>query len=118
MIKLNCSDFRKFSLLLFFLFLMLAGNLGFTQDWQTLIYDSSKAPVDNPLKGFMPYMGSYDFPYSLEYFYIGMAEIVRGHGTYDWDEKLEPSLNEIAGRGHQAVFRVYLEYPRRPLQVP
>ena len=72
--------------------------------WQNLEYDSSRAAVDNPLKGFMPYVGAYEFPHSLEYFYIGMAEIVAGPAQYDWDEKLEPTLNSVASRGHQAVF--------------
>ena len=89
-----------------------------SQNWQKLEYDANKAPAENPLKVFMPYVGSYEFPYSLEYFYIGMAEIVEGPGNYNWDLKMEPTLNEVAARGHQAVFRVYLDYPRRPLQVP
>jgi hypothetical protein len=101
------------------IFIFLFATLpAYVQQWQALEYDSAKAPVDNPLKGFMPYVGEYDFPYSLEYFYIGMAEIVIGPGQYNWQQKLEPTLNEIANRGHQAVFRIYLEYPRRPLQVP
>lgn len=50
MAKLNYCGFRKFLPLLFFCFFMLEGSQAFTQDWQTLIYDSSKAPVDNLLQ--------------------------------------------------------------------
>ncbi|NQV14816.1 DUF4832 domain-containing protein [bacterium] len=86
--------------------------------WQLLEYDAAKAPADNPMKGFMPYVGTYDFPHSLEYFYVGMAEIVTGPDAYDWETKLDSTLTAVYDRGHQSVFRVYLDYPRRPLQVP
>lgn len=71
---------------------------------------------DNPLKGFLPYSYSIaNFPHSMEWFYLPMSAFYSDPDSTpetkpDWTE-LENGLNEIAGRGHQAVFRVYLDYP-------
>jgi hypothetical protein len=77
------------------------------------------APTDNPLKGLVPYAGQGRdrFPHSLEFNYLPLAALVVGEGKYDWTP-LERLLDEIAGRGHQAVFRVYLEYPGREGVIP
>jgi len=75
------------------------------------------APADNPLKGFMPYQGSYTFPHSLEWFYLPLKDLQTGTSTFNWDP-LEAHLAAIAGRGHQAVFRVYLDYPDVAYGVP
>lgn len=70
-------------------------------------------PTNNPLKGFFAYAGEDDasFPMSMEYFYIGMADIVTAENTYDWT-LLDKRLDEIAARGHHAVFRVAIDQPR------
>jgi hypothetical protein len=84
--------------------------------WTTLSYAS--APADNPLKGFMPYAGSYQtFPYSMEWFYLPLNEVMKGPRQFRWDA-LERQLNAIAARGHQAVFRFYLDYPGKPTGIP
>ncbi len=75
------------------------------------------APADNPLKGFMPYEGEYDFPHSMEWFYLPLKDLQKDYDTFDW-QPLETKLNAIAARGHQAVFRVYLDYPQTPYGVP
>lgn len=77
------------------------------------------APVDNPLKGLVPYATADHsrFPHSMEFAYLSLAELVTARDTYDW-KPLEALLNEIAGRGRQAVVRVYLEYPERKTGVP
>jgi len=79
--------------------------------------DPGPAPADNPLKGFMPYAGTYTFPHSLEWFYIPMKDLQTGYTSFDWT-KLEAKLDAIAGRGHQAVFRIYLDYPNTEYGVP
>ncbi len=87
-----------------------------TPPWTPLPYTS--APADNPLKGFMPYAGSYQtFPYSMEWFYLPLREVMTGPRQFRW-AALERQLNEIAGRGHQAVFRFYLDYPGKPTGIP
>jgi hypothetical protein len=84
--------------------------------WTPLTYAS--APADNPLKGFMPYAGSYQtFPYSMEWFYLPLSDVMTGPRQFHWDA-LERQLNDIAARGHQAVFRFYLDYPGKPSGVP
>jgi hypothetical protein len=84
--------------------------------WTTLSYAS--APADNPLKGFLPYAGSYQtFPYSMEWFYLPLSEVMKGPRQFRWDA-LERQLNTIAARGHQAVFRFYLDYPGKPTGIP
>lgn len=77
------------------------------------------APVANPLKGLVPYASDTNvhFPHSMEFNYVGLAELVKGYDEFDW-HPLEKLLNEIAGRGHQAVFRIYLEYPGKTDLIP
>ena len=83
------------------------------QEFRPLAYAS--APIDNPLKGFVPYDSISEkqrtnFPHSLEWFYISLAELMPAAKTFDW-APLEKHLTAIASRGHQAVMRVYLDYP-------
>lgn len=78
---------------------------------------AARAPADNPLKGFMPYAGVYEFPHSLEWFYLPLKDLQKDYTVFDW-QPLEKKLNAIAGRGHQAVFRIYLDYPQLPYGVP
>ena len=70
------------------------------------------APVDNPLKGLVPYAGEgkSGFPHSLEFNYLPLSKLLTGPRMYEW-KPMETLLNEIAGRGNQAVFRIYTEYP-------
>ena len=78
--------------------------------WTPLSY--TPAPADNPLKGFMPYAGSYQtFPYSMEWFYLPLRDVMTGPRQFRW-AALERQLNDIASRCHQAVFRSYLDYPQ------
>ncbi|MEU7820557.1 DUF4832 domain-containing protein [Catellatospora sp. NPDC049133] len=87
-----------------------------TPAWTPLAYAS--APADNPLKGFMPYAGSYQtFPYSMEWFYLPVRDVMTGPNQFRWDA-VERQLNAIAARGHQAVFRFYLDYPGKPTGIP
>lgn len=76
------------------------------------------APADNPLKGFMPYAGVYtNFPHSLEWTYFQLKDVQSGYQDFRWSF-LDNLLNRVAGRGHQAVFRTYLDYPNVGYGVP
>ena len=76
------------------------------------------APADNPLKGFVPYAGAgKSFPHSLEFNYLPLSALMKGPKEFDW-RPLEKLLDDIAGRGNQAVFRIYLEYPGKPVSTP
>ena len=67
----------------------------------------------------MPYAGEWKdhFPHSMEFNYLPLSALVKGCDKYDW-QPLESLLNDVAGRGHQAVFRVYLEFPGRTGVIP
>lgn len=84
----------------------------------TLRYDPTKAGADNPLKGFMPYVGEYDFPYSLEYTYLAMSDLRPAAARYDFATTVEPFLNDVASRGNHAVFRVFIDYPEERFALP
>lgn len=76
------------------------------------------APADNPLKGFVPYAGQgRKFPHSLEFSYLPLAAVMTGPTNFNWTP-LEQLLDGIAARGCQSVFRIYMEYPRKPSGVP
>jgi len=75
-------------------------------------------PADNPLKGFVPYAGQgRTFPHSLEFNYLPLASMMIGPTNFNW-APMERLLDGIASRGCQSVFRVYMEYPRKPSGVP
>jgi hypothetical protein len=84
--------------------------------WRALV--GKPAPPDNPLKGFLPYRGTYAFPHSMEWFYLPLNVLMTGPSAFTFDAGLEPLLADVASRGHQAVFRVYLDYPTLPTGVP
>lgn len=73
------------------------------------------APVDNPLKGLVPYAWAADehgdlFPHSMEFTYLPLSDLMTGEEQYNW-KPLDDFLNAASKRGDQAVFRVFLEYP-------
>ncbi|MFC8302617.1 DUF4832 domain-containing protein [Specibacter sp. NPDC057265] len=90
-----------------------AGKSG---EWTVL--EAGAAPASNPLAGFVPYAGSYEgLPHSMEWFYFPVNSVLVAPQSYDWSS-FEAQLNEIAGRGHQAVFRFYLDYPGKASGIP
>lgn len=76
-------------------------------------------PVSNPLVGLVPYAEAREeaFPHSMEFDYLPLSSLVIAQDEYDWTA-LEKLLDEIASRGHQAVFRIYLEFPGRRDGIP
>lgn len=77
------------------------------------------AAVDNPLKGLVPYAGDKRdlFPHSMEFSYLPLGRLLIAPGKFDW-QPLEELLNDIASRGHQSVFRIWMEYPGQKDGVP
>jgi hypothetical protein len=77
------------------------------------------APAGNPLKGLVPYAGAQrsDFPHSLEFQYLPLSDLMVGPQEFDW-EPLETLLDDIASRGHQTVFRIWIEYPGHEEGIP
>ena len=98
------------------LILFVSAGTAFSQNRVELQY--APAAVENPLKGLVPYAGPKDrFPHTMEFNYVGLAELLKGYEDFDW-KPLERLLNDIAGRGHQAVIRIYLEYPGKTNVIP
>jgi Domain of unknown function (DUF4832) len=82
----------------------------------SLVY--APAPLNNPLKGFMPYSGSYTtFPYSMEWNYLPLRSLMTGPTNFNWSS-LDQLLSNVASRGHQTVFRIYLDYPTLSTGIP
>ncbi|HWH69936.1 MAG TPA: DUF4832 domain-containing protein, partial [Candidatus Sulfotelmatobacter sp.] len=54
---------------------------------------------------------------SLEWGYLPLRSLMTGPTNFDWT-RLEALLDGIAQRGHQAIFRVYLDYPAQPTGIP
>lgn len=76
------------------------------------------ASLENPLKGFLPYApGAADFPHSMEWCYFPLKALQVAEDRFTW-APLDAQLDAIARRGHQAVFRVYLDYPNTEYGVP
>ena len=86
------------------------------------------APVDNPLKGIVPYVSQYPhgrFSHSMEFSYVPMRGLMDrtrdAHGelqyVYDW-APIEQRINTANDRGCQLIFRIFLEYPGQPIAVP
>ena len=101
-----------------FAFLLILCSLhAVADDRVTLEY--APGQVANPLKGLVPYAGDENgnFPHSMEFNYVGFAELMKGYDEFDW-QSMEDLLNEISGRGRQAVFRIFLEYPGKTNVIP
>lgn len=78
------------------------------------------APVDNPLKGLVPYVSAsgWDrFPHSLQFRYFALKDLMKGRGEFEWSP-IEETLKLTQARGCQLVVRVFLEYPGRGNTVP
>lgn len=97
---------------------LLLVNAAFSAEPTLFRAEPGTAPADNPLKGFVPYAGQgRDFPHSLEFGYLPLASLMLGPTNFNW-APLEHLLDGIASRGCQSVFRIYMEYPRKPSGVP
>jgi Domain of unknown function (DUF4832) len=103
--------------LLLAILLNMAPLLTHTQERITLEY--APVPVANPLKGLVPYASDTNrhFAHSMEFNYVAFGDLMKGYEEFDW-RPLETLLNEIAERGHQAVFRIYIEYPGKTNVIP
>jgi hypothetical protein len=97
---------------------VLFGNT-WAQEGRRVPLEYAHAPVDNPLKGLVPYAGDVRdrFPHSMEFNYLPLSALVVGFDRYDW-KALDAMLDDIVGRGHQAVFRVFIEYPGKKEGIP
>lgn len=73
--------------------------------------------LGNPWIGLVPFAGPVAtpvFPHSMENFYVSFASLMRDWNSFTLSN-LEARLSQIGARGHQAICRVYLDYPDRTL---
>lgn len=115
----------KKPLLLFFslCILMMPYGIGDASGLESIAIEYDPTPTEsNPFRGFVPFIGEFmepdDFPHSMEFFYVPLKELMNGIDSYTFETGLEPNLDEIDGRNHQAIFRVYLDYPGLPTGIP
>lgn len=99
----------------------------------TYALEYRNSPVDNPLKGFLPFYDASEeayftdgddwrdrpsqLPYSLEFFYLPLSKLMNNLNDFNWTE-LDRRLEAVASRGNHAVFRVYMDYPNKPSGIP
>ena len=110
------------SLLVATMLLVTSVPIAIAQQWHTMTFQADAPGVDeNPLRGFVPYSSTRQtgetFPHSMEWFYLPLAAVVKGPDIYDWSA-VEQQLTAISRRGHQAIFRFFLDYPTRPTGIP
>jgi len=85
---------------------------------QEYSYKFKHAPVDNPLKGLVPYWGQQEpFPSSMEFWYFPISDLMHAPDLFDWSS-IEDKLDDAKSRGHQMVIRTYLEYPGKKSAMP
>ena len=106
---LNADGAMRFCLLLTFLVAVVFLTPALAAPLRLQPADS---PVDNPMKGLVPYAGqsAERFPHSLEFDYLPLSKLLTGPGQYNW-QSLDDKLVVISRHSCQAVFRVWLEYP-------
>lgn len=75
--------------------------------------------LDNPLKGWCPYpnAGTIHQPYSMVFQYISWRELEPVAGDFRFEE-WEKQWNSKASAGKHVVFRVYVDYPKKPSGLP
>jgi hypothetical protein len=82
------------------------------------------AALGNPLKGFLtnPDWNSEEalqsFPSSLEFYYIGLDEVMTDYDTFDWEASFEGRLDDTVSRNRHAILRFILDTPNQATQVP
>lgn len=115
---IDCYRMKLPNLVSLAFFITLVGLLSQKSNGQELQFNYKAAPVDNPLKGLVPYWGQAGpFPSSMEYWYFAINDVMKGPDQFDWSP-VEEKLEQIRARGSQMVIRFYLEYPNRKSGMP
>lgn len=80
---------------------------------------AAEGPLDNPLKGWCPYAnaGPIHQPYSMVFQYISWRELEPTEGNFQF-EKWEQTWDSPASKDKHIIFRVYVDYPKKPSGLP
>lgn len=81
--------------------------------------EPAAGPLNNPLKGWCPYpnAGSIQQPYSMVFQYISWRELEPVEGDFRFAE-WEQTWDSPAAKDKHIVFRVYVDYPKKPSGLP
>lgn len=76
-------------------------------------------PLDNPLKGWCPYpdAGTIHQPCSMVFQYISWRELEPTEGDFRFEE-WEKTWDSRAAKDKHIIFRVYVDYPKKPSGLP
>jgi hypothetical protein len=119
---MNATAMLQIRFLLFHAITMIAflfGPLSDASAQESYDLEPAPGPVDNPLKGLVPYArpSADRFPHSMEFMYLALSDLMQSEEQFDW-QPLEDLLNDVASRGNQAVIRIYMEYPGKEKGIP
>lgn len=81
---------------------------------------TAPGPLDNPLKGWCPYTnaGPISQPYSMVFLYASWKDLEPEEGRFAFDRWEERAWTAPAAAGKHVVFRVSIDYPRKPTGLP
>ncbi|MGH7195149.1 MAG: hypothetical protein ACREJM_16670, partial [Candidatus Saccharimonadales bacterium] len=88
---------------------------------EEIVYpEAADGPLDNPLKGWCPYVdaGDIHFPYSMVFFTVAWNELEPREGQYAFDKWEKKAWGAERARGKHVVFRIYADMPGRPTGMP
>jgi hypothetical protein len=91
-----------------------------TNGYYEVHYAHKAAPIDNPMKGFVPYLhdpGRRLFPHSMSFEYLPLNSLMTGPTNFNW-QALETDLEASEKEGNQFGFRVYLDFPAMQTGIP
>lgn len=79
----------------------------------------AEGPLANPLKGWCPYPDDDAIrqPYSMVFQYVSWRELEPNRGEYRFAE-WEKAWDGKAGKDKHVIFRVYVDYPKKPSGLP
>ncbi len=98
--------------------LIAAASLQTSYNWN---YSIAPGPLDNPLKGWCPFVGvgsQFDQPYSMVYFNVKWRDLEPKPGEYKLEEWERKFWDLPAAKGRHIVFRVNVDYPTETTGVP
>lgn len=105
---------------LLFLF-VIAAHIAGSVETQTIQYTESDAVLANPLKGWVVW-GEDPFsppqPTTLFFSYRSWRDLEPEEGKFDFESWEEDVWDHWVSKGMKVIFRVYVDYPGRPVGLP
>ncbi len=101
--------------------IMLVVSVGSPAHAKTVLYTEREAPLPNPLKGWVIWGEDHidpPQPVTLFFSYRSWRQLEPEEGQYDFESWEQEVWQHWVDRGMKVIFRVYLDYPGRPVSVP